>query len=224
MAGQLRVLVVDDNALNLFVLSEYLSVLDCSVYAAKNASEAIKVFEINVLDVVITDLNMPEFDGYQLAELIRAHDRRIQIYATSASTDQGELLKTRVAGFVGYLVKPIRRSTIARLVDSVAGKKRNEALWNPLPEEYAQIFHQMISQDLAALELLERNQDINGLKHWLHRLSGGASVVGDMQLLALCCHLQDYLETTLVLTRQGKDLLMGLRSRLESFGSADTSP
>lgn len=213
MVDQLRVLIVDDNELNLFVLQEYLSLLDCVVFSAKNATEAIGIIEANVLDVVITDLNMPEFDGYQLAELVMAHDRRILIYATSANAHQSQFLKTRALGFTDYLVKPIHRATIANLVDSINNTKKTSS-WPALPRECADVFRRMVSEHLFALGTIDQNEDINALRHWVHHLSGGVAVVGDTELLDLCYALQDSLECTLKMTPHGEALLAIIRSQL----------
>jgi PleD family two-component response regulator len=72
VANGLQALVVDDSALHLHVLERTLSREFESVHKARNGSEAMAIFERERPSLVITDCMMPDFNGFELCQRIRA--------------------------------------------------------------------------------------------------------------------------------------------------------
>lgn len=69
-----RILIVDDRALVLFVMERALEKLeiDCDLVGARSGQEALEALEAQGFDLIITDLKMPDMDGVELTEQIRA--------------------------------------------------------------------------------------------------------------------------------------------------------
>jgi CheY-like chemotaxis protein len=104
------VLLVDDDARNIFALSSVLERRGMRVLTATTGKEAIELIDSTpALAIVLTDIMMPEMDGYQTIEAIRAKPalRRLPIVALTAKAMKGDREKCLEAGASDYLAKPV---------------------------------------------------------------------------------------------------------------------
>ncbi|MBV9637148.1 MAG: response regulator, partial [Methylobacteriaceae bacterium] len=104
------VLLVDDDARNIFALSSVLERRGMNVLAATTGSEAIALLESTPgVTIVLMDIMMPEMDGYQTMQVMRANPvfRRIPIIALTAKAMKGDREKCLEAGASDYLAKPV---------------------------------------------------------------------------------------------------------------------
>ncbi|MDD3154231.1 MAG: PAS domain-containing protein [Victivallaceae bacterium] len=102
----LFVLLVDDVKMNLDLLRAMCGKLGVGhVLMADSADAAMKIIEDNRVDLVLTDLWMPEVNGVQLAETIRKRGFQIPVFAVTADTDSKENFDRNL--FAGVLLKPI---------------------------------------------------------------------------------------------------------------------
>jgi HAMP domain-containing protein/CheY-like chemotaxis protein/signal transduction histidine kinase len=104
------VLLVDDDARNIFALSSVLERRGMRVLTATTGSEAIELVESTPdLAIVLMDIMMPEMDGYQTMQVIRAKPRfrRLPIVALTAKAMKGDREKCLEAGASDYLAKPV---------------------------------------------------------------------------------------------------------------------
>src|SRR5256714_1356150 len=104
------VLLVDDDSRNIFALSSVLERRGMRVLTATTGSEAIELVESTPdLAIVLMDIMMPEMDGYQTIEKIRATPayRRLPIVALTAKAMKGDREKCLEAGASDYLAKPV---------------------------------------------------------------------------------------------------------------------
>ncbi|MBW2072354.1 MAG: response regulator [Deltaproteobacteria bacterium] len=106
-----RLLLVEDNAINLEVMKSQLTALHYKVDTAEDGREALAKYYENDYDAILTDIDMPEMDGYELVEEIRrsAKDaaRPIPILAITASDLDLTEERARAHGFSGYMLKPL---------------------------------------------------------------------------------------------------------------------
>jgi len=103
-------LLVDDDARNIFALSSVLERRGMRVLTATTGSEAIALVESTPdLAIVLMDIMMPEMDGYQTMQVIRAKPgfRRLPIIALTAKAMKGDREKCLEAGASDYLAKPV---------------------------------------------------------------------------------------------------------------------
>jgi signal transduction histidine kinase/DNA-binding response OmpR family regulator len=116
--GQARVLVVDDNPINLKVAARNLEKLGCQVYTANDGREAIARAQQLELDVVFMDVQMPVMDGFEATRAIRAAEvagsKRLPIVAMTAHAMAGYRELCLQAGMDGYIAKPLRITDMAR--------------------------------------------------------------------------------------------------------------
>ncbi len=104
------VLLVDDDARNIFALSSVLERRGMRVLTATNGSEAIALADATPdLAIVLMDIMMPEMDGYQTIHAIRQKPdfRRLPIIALTAKAMKGDREKCMEAGASDYLAKPV---------------------------------------------------------------------------------------------------------------------
>src|SRR5262249_40583171 len=104
------VLLIDDDARNIFALSSVLERRGMRVLTATTGSEAIALAETTPdLAIVLMDIMMPEMDGYQTIRVIRQKPgfRRLPIIAGAGKAMKGEREKCMEAGASDYLAKPV---------------------------------------------------------------------------------------------------------------------
>ena len=115
-----RVLVVDDNVDAAEMLGELLEESGHEVMLANDPIAALKSIEEHNPDVAVVDIGLPVMDGYQLAERIRASSlgRHCRLVALSGYGQEHDFVRSKQAGFVEHLVKPVDLAKLLRLVDA----------------------------------------------------------------------------------------------------------
>lgn len=110
----MKVLVVDDNQLNIKVAERALSLLNFTIDSATSGMEAInKVKDGNIYDVILLDIMMPEMSGETtLIELKKIKDFKTPVIALTADAVSGAKEKYIKEGFDGYIAKPFTRDQI----------------------------------------------------------------------------------------------------------------
>ncbi|HWE44768.1 MAG TPA: response regulator, partial [Caulobacteraceae bacterium] len=104
------VLLVDDDARNIFALSSVLERRGMTVLAATTGVEAVSIVESDSsVSIVLMDIMMPGMDGYETIEVIRTNPafRRLPIIALTAKAMKGDREKCLEAGASDYLAKPV---------------------------------------------------------------------------------------------------------------------
>jgi len=104
------VLLVDDDARNIFALSSALERRGMKVLTATTGREAIDLIDATPdIALVLMDIMMPEMDGYQTMQVIRSQPkfRRLPIIALTAKAMLGDREKCVEAGASDYLAKPV---------------------------------------------------------------------------------------------------------------------
>ena len=104
------VLLVDDDARNIFALSSVLERRGMKVLTATTGKEAISILQSRPeVTIALMDIMMPEMDGYQTMQEIRKDDklRRLPIIALTAKAMKGDREKCVAAGASDYLAKPV---------------------------------------------------------------------------------------------------------------------
>jgi two-component system capsular synthesis sensor histidine kinase RcsC len=102
----LHILVAEDNVINQLILRDQLEELGCSVELAGDGEDALARWHEGTFDVVLTDVNMPRLNGYELAEALRRLGCTTPIIGATANALRGEEALCLAAGMNHCLVKP----------------------------------------------------------------------------------------------------------------------
>ncbi len=107
------ILVAEDNEINQKVIRQQLALLGYAADIAQDGREALKRWESGIYALLLTDLHMPEMDGYQLTAAIRLAEQgkgkaRAPIIAFTANALKGEAEHCRAVGMDDYLSKPVQ--------------------------------------------------------------------------------------------------------------------
>lgn len=117
------VLVAEDNAISREMLLHQLELLGCEAVAAEDGAAAARAWRDGQFALLLTDLQMPGLDGYQLATLIRSEEsaERMPIVALTANAADAEADRCVAVGMNDYLTKPASLATLRRVVDRWIG-------------------------------------------------------------------------------------------------------
>jgi CheY-like chemotaxis protein len=114
-----KVLIVDDDARNIFALTTMLENEEMKVFSATNGRQAIEIIRSRPdIDVVLMDIMMPEMDGYQTMREIRNDPQfgALPILALTAKAMKGDREKCLAAGASDYIAKPVNTAELLSLL------------------------------------------------------------------------------------------------------------
>ena len=108
MTGE-RILVVEDNAKNMKLFREVLVATGYETLEATTGGEAVDMTSEHTPDLVLMDIQLPDFDGVEALQRIRADERTatIPVVALTAQAMHGDRERFLAAGFDGYVSKPV---------------------------------------------------------------------------------------------------------------------
>ncbi|MDQ8038453.1 MAG: response regulator, partial [Pedobacter sp.] len=105
-----KVLLVDDDMRNIYALSASLEEWGCEIIVANNGLESLEALDLNPdADIVLMDIMMPEMDGYEAMQRIRAQERfkKLPMLALTAKAMRDDRAKCIEAGANDYITKPV---------------------------------------------------------------------------------------------------------------------
>ena len=123
-----RILVVEDNELNMEIICTILENYGIKTEQAVNGKEAVRRMEESVpgyYDMIFMDIMMPEMDGLEATRTIRNLDRedskKIPIYAMSANAFDEDVKRSLASGMNGHLSKPVNLQVLEKTLQKVLG-------------------------------------------------------------------------------------------------------
>jgi CheY-like chemotaxis protein len=128
-----EVLIADDNQTNLDILTHIFQLVGMRVVALKNGGDVIPTLQEaqeseNPFSLFISDIQMPDIGGYEVAKKIRDSKYQfsnIPLIALSSSVER-DAQKCEEAGFDGFLSKPVQREKLFQILDRIMGEKKEE--------------------------------------------------------------------------------------------------
>lgn len=112
-----KILIVDDEKNTRDALRDGLQKPDeRKLYTAENAREALRILNEEELDLVITDLKIPDADGVKLLKDVKKHDPNIVVIVMTAYGTVDTAVAAMKLGAYDYIQKPFRMGDIRRLV------------------------------------------------------------------------------------------------------------
>lgn len=213
----LTVLVAEDNPINQAILRDQLEQLGCPCVIAADGREALNHCIQRPFSLLLTDLNMPVMDGYELASAIRDKGLSLPIIGTTANADPGERERCQRAGMNALLIKPITLKTLQSLLlelapnrsgpiarqhssDDVSRSANAVEAGAPDPAEplvvparHRDLFIRTMTEDLAQLREAMANESAAQSTALLHRICGALTLAGAPQLAERGAEAEDSL-------------------------------
>ncbi len=114
-----RVLVVDDEKMDLFLHLNIVERAGHKVYYASDGAQGLRIYVEKNIDVVVTDLRMPKVHGLEFIVALRTVDRKAGIIAVS-STGEGQLAMAEAVGATTALSKPVDPDALVQAIAKLA--------------------------------------------------------------------------------------------------------
>ncbi len=153
-----RILLVEDNPVNLMVAQRLLQILGADCDTAGNGQVALEKMEAGDYDLILMDCQMPVLDGYSATrrwrelEQQRNATRRLPIVAMTANAMAGDRQKCLDAGMDDYLAKPVSRQELEQCVNRWKGTQMRVPD-SPLPKEALAVRSPSVIDDSVLTEL-----------------------------------------------------------------------
>jgi CheY-like chemotaxis protein len=116
-----RLLLIEDNAVNLMMATFMLEKYACHITPAENGVQAVELIKQGGFDLVLMDCQMPEMDGYEATKVVRQLEKEtagahIPIVALTANAMKGDDEKCFAAGMDDYITKPIEPEKLENIL------------------------------------------------------------------------------------------------------------
>ena len=132
------ILVAEDNVTNQSVLREQMNLLHYKVDIASNGHLAWEQYQAGHYDLLLTDINMPVMDGFQLLKVIREAEEdsgnHIPVIAFTANAMESEIQRCLDAGMDDFIAKPVNLTDLSQVLDKWMPREQAETTRND-PDE-----------------------------------------------------------------------------------------
>ncbi|KVU59689.1 hypothetical protein WK68_20480 [Burkholderia ubonensis] len=205
----LKLLVVDDHPVNRELLQEQLAVLGYASDIAEGGMAAIRMMTDTRYDMLITDLNMPEMNGYALASIARDRHAAMPIIALTAHATEEERAMCRDAGVDEVLVKPVPLGTIDTAIRRLArragaaraaGEAGQDPARGPLSESMRAQLLQTLDVSIGDIRAALARHDDERVAAELHAIKGAFAVIHEPEVVQVCQRLEQLAKQRNLLT------------------------
>ncbi|MEB0010304.1 ATP-binding protein [Glaciimonas sp. Gout2] len=198
VAPSVHILVVEDHPLNLALVGDQLSLLGYKVTLVASAIEALQLFSPGDFDIVLTDLSMPELDGYMLAKILRQQNVLLPIIALTAHANKEEHTRCEKAGIDDILVKPVSLERLDCMI-----RKCLAGTTFPFPDAiFLKHDLNLTTERISVLQLSSAtsfkiifsafsNNQAEIIQEQLHSLAGAFAICGELSIVNTCRSLEN---------------------------------
>ncbi|HEX5964708.1 MAG TPA: ATP-binding protein [Pyrinomonadaceae bacterium] len=126
LAPNTSFLIVDDSQDTIGMLEQLLKMGGATVATATNGADALRLAAENEYDVILSDISMPEMDGFEFLQRLRTIDGRqhVPVVAITGFGRSDDVERARAAGFYSHLTKPLNLQALAEVLDQLARHQR----------------------------------------------------------------------------------------------------
>jgi two-component system chemotaxis response regulator CheY len=122
---QLKFLVVDDFSTMRRIVRGLLKEMGCNdVTEAEDGAAALQLLKVQRFDFVVSDINMPNMNGFELLKAIKAEEtlRHLPVLMVTAEARKEDIVLAAQSGAAGYIVKPFSKATLEEKVQRILQK------------------------------------------------------------------------------------------------------
>lgn len=227
--GNERVLLVEDNKINVEITSKLLKELNINIDVAYNGTEAIKKLEElgrDYYDLILMDIHMPKYNGYEISKIMRK-DLNVQapIIALTATNITDQTIEENKENISGYIQKPIKPNEFKQTIQGFLKRENDIGHKFTFIDQYDD-FIQRINYDenmenkligMLYEDFSDIREKINGMptedkKFYLHTLKGALASLGVQKLSDDIKVIEDK-----IYEPESKELIENLLSRLDEI-------
>jgi signal transduction histidine kinase/ActR/RegA family two-component response regulator len=123
--AQTKFLIVDDSEDTIAMLQELLRVASANVMTATTGADALRLAAENEFDVILSDISMPEMDGFEFLQRLRKIDGRqnVPVVAITGFGRSNDIARARAAGFYSHLTKPLNLQVLTEVLQQIAKER-----------------------------------------------------------------------------------------------------
>lgn len=196
-----RVLLVEDHPVNRELIQQQLEAIGFEADVAEDGRSALHVWNPAVHAAVLTDINMPGMNGYELARALRERDTVVPILAITATAVPDEVRRCKEAGITALLLKPLSLerldAALTEYLPAAALPTTPEADGlAAIPEKVRRLFVQTGMDDLGRLAQARAAGDVATLRSVIHAFKGVLLMLKEREAATLCAALEDELAST----------------------------
>ena len=116
---------MDDSEDTIAMLQELLKVAGANVMTATNGADALRIAAENEFDVILSDISMPEMDGFEFLQRLRKIDGRqnVPVVAITGFGRSADIARARAAGFYSHLTKPLNLQVFTDVLQQIAKER-----------------------------------------------------------------------------------------------------
>ncbi|RQV01283.1 sensor histidine kinase [Burkholderia cenocepacia] len=183
----LRVLVAEDHPASRALLRDQLDALHYDATIVANGIEAMRAYFAHPFDVVLTDLGMPELDGFALANFLREQGAKVPVIAMTAHATDEDRRRCTEVGAVEVVLKPLSIDALEAVLrrhgmrgNSVNTYSADSEVHQPpaMTDEMRDKLRSATRHSLAAIEDALARGDFDSLGRELHSMRGGFALAG----------------------------------------------
>lgn len=165
-----EILIVDDTPNNLRLLSSMLTEQGYVVRKALNGASALRSIKADPPDLVLLDVKMPQMNGYEVCQKLKAEDptNEIPVIFISALDEAMDKVKAFVVGGVDYITKPFQLEEVLARVDNQLMLRQQK---QQLTEQNNRLQDEIEKREKAELALKLMNQELQQLNQSLYHLA-----------------------------------------------------
>jgi len=114
-----KILVIEDNEQNMYLVTFILEKYGWQVLQARNGAEGVEMARIHLPDMILLDIQLPVMDGYAVARELRKNHglSKVPVIAITSYAMPGDRENALKAGCTGYIEKPINPDTFISQID-----------------------------------------------------------------------------------------------------------
>lgn len=191
----LRVLVAEDNPVNRNLLVRQLEELGCEVTLCADGVETLARWSADEFDVLVTDMNMPLMNGYELVRTLRARSTNAPIIGLTADALQTQRDAGFAAGLNAWVVKPVDLRTLHDALSTACARIIGSKFAGPPPptkpkelfdSHLRAAFNTTMREDMASMRAALAARDAPAAVATLHRMRGSLAVMNAEDIARFC--------------------------------------
>jgi YesN/AraC family two-component response regulator len=194
---KLKILYVEDNEDTRTAILKILGNIFNEIIVAVDGVEGLDKFKNNKIDIVITDLNMPQMNGIEMVKSIKEINSKVPIFIFTAYNESRYLMDAISLGIDGYLLKPINATqffkALYKSIENIKLKNENESYRDKLEEKVQLQLEQLRERDKQLMyknKLTQMGELLSMIAHqWRQPLNAISLTVNN---LAVKCAFNKY--------------------------------